>query len=101
MKKRIISAIPSCEEMISFIAIKEYFSVDKTAKEAINFFSENLAIEDLYGKRLLKLLFLAELLKGQKTAENRDDRITICDEIVKTATELKNFDGLDITGVFS
>ena len=101
MKKKIISANPSCEEMIRFIAIKEYFSVDKPVTDAINFFSENLAIDDLYGKHLLQLLFLAELLKGQKTAENQSDRITICDEIIKTATEHKNFDGLDITGVFS
>lgn len=101
MKKRIISANPSCEEMISFIPIKEYFSVDKTAKEAINFFSENVATENLYGKPLLKLLFLAELLKGYKPAKNQADRITICDEIIEAATELKNFDGLDFTGVFS
>lgn len=101
MKKKKTDAAEKSEDLISVIAAVEYFASDKTAKEAIDYFKEKLKVDDIYVNHIVNLLFFAELLKGKKTAENRADQITICDEIIKTATELKNFDGLDITGVFS
>jgi len=101
MKKKKADTAVKNEDLISIIATVEYYTSDKTAKEAIDSFKENLKTDDIFVKHFAYLSFFVELLKGKKAAENRADQITICDEIIKTATELKNFDGLDFTGVFS